>query len=90
MFKKNYFKGITDIQIQKRMRAMEKFLQEIVSHPLLRNSQIVYDFISIRDEKDYNLKKNAYSKMIIPTKAEDVKTLNGEINISINLSLIHI
>ena len=84
MFKKNYFKGITDIQIQKRMRAMEKFLQEIVSHPLLRNSQIVYDFISIRDEKDYNLKKNAYSKMIIPTKAEDVKTLNGEINISIN------
>ena len=63
---------------------MEKFLQEVILHPLLRNSQIVYDFISIRDEKDYNLKKQAYSKMTGPTKAEDIKTLSGEINISIN------
>ena len=84
IIKKNYFSGITDVQIQKRMRSMEKFLQEIITHPLLRNSQIFYDFISIRDEKDYNLKKNAYSKMVFPEKAEDIKTLTGEINISIN------
>jgi hypothetical protein len=84
IIKKNYFSGITDIQIQKRMRLMEKFLQELINHPILRNSQIVYDFISIRDDKDYNLKKNAYSKMVLPAKAEDIKTLNGEIDISIN------
>lgn len=84
IIKKSYIRALTDVQIQKRMRAMEKFLQEVILHPLLRNSQIVYDFISIRDEKDYNLKKQAYSKMTGPTKAEDIKTLSGEINISIN------
>lgn len=82
--KKSYIRAMTDVQIQKRMRAMEKFLQEIIMHPLLRNSQIVYDFISIRDDKDYNLKKQAYNKLSSPTKAEDVKTLCGKINISIN------
>ena len=82
--KKNYLTGITDIAIQKRMRAIEKFLQEIVNHPLLRNSQILYDFISIRDEKDFSLKKQAYNKISYPTKADQIKTLNGEVNISIN------
>ena len=82
--KKNYLRGITDMVIQKRMRAIEKFLQEIINHPLLRNSQILYDFISIRDEKDFSLKKQAYSKISYPTKAEHIKTLDGEVNISIN------
>ena len=59
-------------------------MQEISMHPLLKNSQIFYDFISIRDEKDFYLKKQAYSKLTPPVKAEEIKTLNGEINISIN------
>ena len=84
LIKKNYIKGITEVQIQKRMRLIEKFMQEISMHPLLKNSQIFYDFISIRDEKDFNLKKQAYSKLTPPVKAEEIKTLNGEINISIN------
>jgi hypothetical protein len=84
ILKKNYITGIKDDVIQKRMRTIEKFLQEIVLHPLLRNCQIFYDFISIRDDKDFNLKKQAYSKIVAPTKVEEFKTLNGEINISIN------
>ena len=84
ILKKSYLTGIKDIAIQKRMRALEKCLQEIATHPLLRNCQIFYDFISIRDDKDFNSKKQAYSKIVAPTKAEEIKTLNGEINISIN------
>ena len=84
ILKKNYITGIKDDVIQKRMRTIEKFLQEIALHPLLRNCQIFYDFISIRDDKDFNLKKQAYSKIVAPTKVEEFKTLNGEINISIN------
>jgi hypothetical protein len=66
------------------MRVMEKFLQEISIHPLLKNSQIFYDFISIRNEKDFDTKKNKYSKLISPKKADEIKALNGEINININ------
>ena len=84
VIKKSYLTGIKDNAIQKRMRSVEKFLQEIANHPLLRNSQIFYDFISVRDDKDFNSKKQGYSKLSAPTKVEEIKTLNGEINISIN------
>lgn len=76
--------GIKDAAIQKRMRVIEKFLQEIASHPLLKNSQIFYDFISIQSEDKFNSKKQAYNTIILPKIAEDIKTLNGEKNISIN------
>ena len=84
LFKKNYIKGITDVQIQKRMRILEKFLQEISMHPLLKNSQIFSDFISIRDDKDFSIKKQGYDLLTPPTKPEEIKTLTGEININTN------
>lgn len=84
ILKKTYIIGIKDATIQKRMRVIEKFLQEIALHPLLRNSQIFYDFISIRDDKEFNSKKQGYSKIAAPTKVEDIKTLDGKINIITN------
>ena len=84
IIKKNYLTNLKDSLIQKRMRVIEKFLQEIEEHPLLRNSQIFYDFISIKSEKDFNYKKDAYNKIADTNKVEDIKTLNGEINICIN------
>ena len=84
LVKKNYIKGITEVQIQKRMRLLEKFIQEISMHPLLGNTQIFYDFISINNEKDFNIKKQGYDLLTPPTKLEDMKTLTGEININTN------
>ena len=82
--KKNYIMGIDHSGIRKRMRTIEKFLKEISIHPLLGRTQIFYDFISIRDEKDFSIKKQNYDKLKPPTKTEEIKSLNGEINISIN------
>ena len=76
--------GLSDQCIQKRMRVLEKFIREISIHPLLRNSQIFYDFISIRDDQDFNKKKQSYSKITPPERVDDVKTLNGEIDIGSN------
>jgi hypothetical protein len=84
LIKKNYLMGITSAGIEKRMRVLEKFIREISIHPLLRNSQIFYDFISVIDDQDFNTKKNSYSKLEAPQKAEDFKTLTGEIDVSIN------
>ena len=82
--KNNYLYALKDYQIAKRIRTLTKFIQEISMHPLLRNSQMFYDFISMKDEQDFTRKKEEYGKIIFPTKAEDIKTLTGEINISVN------
>ena len=82
LFKKNnYLYALKDYQIAKRIRTLNKFMEEISRHPLLRNSQMFYDFISMKDDQDFTRKKDEYSKIIVPTKAEDIKTLTGEINI---------
>ena len=82
--KNNYLYALKDYQIAKRIRTLSKFIDEISKHPLLRNSQMFYDFISMKDDQDFNRKKEEYNKIIFPTKAEDIKTLTGEINISFN------
>ena len=82
--KKNYIYGIKDDQVSKRIRKLEKFITEIALHPLLKHSQIFYDFLTIRDDKDFMRKKDEYNKIIYPKKAEEIKTLTGEINISVN------
>ena len=84
IIKKNYIMGIDIEGINKRIRVVEKFLKEISVHPLLGRSQIFYDFISLRNDKDFSIKKSAYSKLAPPTKVEEIKTLDGEINICIN------
>ena len=85
IYKKTYFTStVDDNRINKRIGILQKFITEISIHPLLRNSQIFFDFISIKDEKEFYNKKNIYNKLTLPTKVEDIKTLNGEINITVN------
>jgi hypothetical protein len=61
-------------------------MKELITHPLLRNSQILFDFISIKDEKTFNNKKNIYSKLNTPTRVEEVKNLNGIMDIGVDKS----
>ena len=82
--KNNYLYALKDYQIEKRIRYLNKFIEEVSRHPLLRSSQMFYDFISMKDDQDFTRKKDEYNKIIVPTKAEDIKTLTGEINISFN------
>jgi hypothetical protein len=55
--KKNYGYRFNEEFISKRLRALEKFLNGISIHPLLRSNEIFYDFLSISKEKDFNNKK---------------------------------
>jgi len=84
LYKKNYIYGMKDAQVAKRIRTLEKFITEISVHPLIRNSQIFYDFITMRDDKDFLRKKDEYNKINFPKQAEDMKTITGDINISVN------
>ena len=84
VYKKSYFMGLDDYVVSKRIRVLQKFISEILHHPLLRNSQIFYDFISIKDKNEFNNKKYIYNSLSIPTKIEEMKSLSGEINVGKN------
>lgn len=77
---KNFLDRFTDELISKRMRSLSKFLNGILIHPILKNSEILNEFLSTE-----NLKKlfTKYNKNICPIKAKDIITTNGEIQVTI-------
>ena len=70
--------------LKKRMRALEKFLNYCLLNPIIKCSQIFFDFISIEKEADFQKKKKEYEKMKPPIYVEDFQTLFGKANIEIN------
>ena len=73
-----------DALIEKRMRSIEKFMQGIIEHPLLKNSELLYDFLSTEKREEYNKKIKKYQKIKNPpSNVRELKTLDGQINIEI-------
>ena len=70
--------------LKKRMRTLEKFLNYSLTNPIIKCSQLFYDFISIEKEADFQKKKKEYEKMKPATNLEDFQTPNGKVNIQIN------
>ena len=56
---------------------MNLFLQYIISDPLLKSSQIVYDFFTIDKDSEFNNKKNSYDKNKKPSNLLQMKSLSG-------------
>ena len=82
--KKNYIDRFSEELINKRMRSIEKFINGLLIHPLIKNSQILYDFLSVENESDFYKKKKKYGKITGPTHIGEIKTLEGDIKISIS------
>ena len=81
--KKNYVDRFSEYLIFKRMRSIEKFFQGLLVHPLIRNSQILYDFLSTENDTEFHKKKQNYGKITAPTHIKEMKTLEGDIKISV-------
>ena len=82
--KKNYVDRFNETLINKRMRSIEKFLNGLLIHPLIKNSQILFDFLSVQNEADFYKKKKKYGKITAPTHVGEIKTLEGDIKISVS------
>ena len=63
---------------------MTMFLEYILADPLLKSSQIVYDFFTVEKDYEFNNKKNAYDKMKKPNNLLQVKSLDGKDSCVIN------
>ena len=72
-----------DAFLRKRMRTLEKFLNYLLLNPIIKYSQLLYDFISIENEADFNKKKKEYEKMKPPQNINENQSLVGRINIEV-------
>lgn len=70
--------------IRKRARTFEKFLSYLVIHPVLKNLKVVYEFLSIEKDSDFQKMKKTYEKSKLPAKVSDFVTMEGTANIEIN------
>ena len=74
-----------DIFIQKRMKYLEKFINFLIKDELIKSSQILYDFLTIQNEEDFQQRKKFYDKLKISPFIEikERKSINGELKIKI-------
>ena len=70
--------------LKKRSRKFEKFLNYLINDPILKNSKIVYDFLSIEKDDDFQKMKKSYDKMKQSSNLKDFISLNGNANVEIN------
>ena len=68
----------------KRTRTLEKFLNFLLEDPVIKVSQILYDFLSIEEEDKFNEKKKYYNNFKLPTYLRDYKSPNGKLDIALN------
>ena len=69
--------------MSKRMRTLENFLKSLTQAPLIRNSRILYDFLTIGSDEEFNKKKSEYTKMKPPTGISEMKSIDGLLNVGI-------
>ena len=70
--------------IYKRMRYLEKFFKWIIVNPILKNSKIFYDFISVEKDEDFAKKKSEYQKMNKPLNLIEFQCVNKKMNLIVN------
>ena len=66
-----------EVFLQKRMRTLEKFLNYLLLDPIVKNSQLLYDFLSIESEEEFTKRKKEYEKMRPPVNISDYRSVNG-------------
>ena len=84
--KKNKIGGdrFDELFLDKRLRTLEKFLNLLLADPIIRDSQILYDFLSIEEDSKFNNRKKYYNNYKLPMNLCDFKSPNGKLNITIN------
>ena len=82
--KKKYNSRFEEEFIQKRSRKLEKFLNGVAAHPLLKQSQTLYDFLTVFSDEKLSLKKNIYDKQPAPEKISEIISKNKYVDVSIS------
>ena len=92
--KKNFGDRFNENLISKRQRGLEKFLNGLIIHPLIKHSEILYDFLSNKNEEQFNINKKKYANILNDIYIKNIysyiydlkklKSLNGKSEVNIN------
>ena len=80
--KKNYMEQFNEDFISKRARALEKFLNGIAVHPILKNSFIFYYFM-LKDNEEFKQKKALYDQPFKPKRINDFNNVDGFLKVNL-------
>lgn len=70
-------KNLEQPYLQKKKHFLQLFIDNILSHPILRTSSLVFYFLSITLEKEYDSKKKACVKLPKIKEAKDARTMKS-------------
>ena len=62
-------------------RGLEKFMHYLSLDPIIKNSQILYDFLSIENYEQFKKQQKEYEIITPCTDIQEFKSITGEINI---------
>ena len=77
-------KIVEERKIKRRMRDLEKFLNYLLKDPIIKNSNILYEFLSIENEEELSTIKVNYNKCKTPSEIKNVKSVNGKIRVNVS------
>lgn len=75
--------NLADAFIQKRARAAERFFNYLIKDPIMKDSQLLFDFLYIGGESDFNSKKKVYESNKNFTEVNDFKSKDEKVNLLI-------
>ena len=70
--------------LEKRTRTLEKFLNLLLQDPNIKSSKILYDFISIEQDNQFNNAKKSYNNFKPPQQLKDYQTFTGKLDIKVD------
>ena len=82
LFKKK--DNVDNDKMNERVYYIDKFLNGICQHPILKNSKIFYSFLSTKNYKEFIKVKAQYEKIQPPSEIQNLQSLKGELNILIS------
>ena len=65
----------------KRMKYLNKFMNDIVENEIFKASEVFVSFLSIENRDQFEMKKKSFDSMLSPERVEDYYSLDGKINL---------
>ena len=76
-------KSNEDIFFKKCNRYLEKFMNYLITDPIIKNSQILYDFLCVEDQNVFKKKQKEYENTTPNNDIQNNQSINGKIDINI-------
>lgn len=84
---RHHLKRLETEYVTARKEELQFFLNRVVEHPLLRTSMLVWDFLTVESEKEYDAAKANTLKIPSPKNVSEYITIKGTVNVDFNRAL---